>query len=454
MKDKLINIVLIIIAIFAPIIYVPKNEFIGTYMLKNVFLLTCGFLLLLLILANYKKLKFDLKDFLLLAFIILIIISGFLSTNFHNFIFGEYTRYEGFLMFLTYACIYLASKKFFKYENMARFLNIMFYVSMAIGLFGLFQTYHDVPTFIFNRIAISTFGNPDFFGSFISIVLPISMSIYVLYNQKKALVLSSLMFFNMLSCGTRSSWLAFGIVIILSLIFLLSQKKKAFWLRTSILVICFILIFIFIYNNLGNGILGAIFNLDFSNLFNPSFEHSNMYKKFIAISDDISLLSSDGLSGGMGSGRITIWILVLNVIEKYPLLGCGPDNLALGLAQSCPYDFIEYTNIHHGLLDKAHNEYLHIAATIGIPALIIYLVFLALITIPKLKNISKDNKAMIFSVAILSYLIQAFFNISTIGVAPLFWMLLGLIDNTNINKNNLLCERGNVNNEQNEKKNI
>ena len=72
---------------------------------------------------------------------------------------------------------------------------------------------------------------------------------------------------------------------------------------------------------------------------------------------------------------------------------------------------------------------MQIAAIIGIPALIIYLGFLALIVLPKMKIMFKDKTSFIIFLIILSYLAQAFFNISTIGVAPLFWMILGLSDN-------------------------
>lgn len=33
-----------------------------------------------------------------------------------------------------------------------------------------------------------------------------------------------------------------------------------------------------------------------------------------------------------------------------------------------------------------------------------------------------------------SYLVQAFFNISTIGIAPMFWFALGIMDNKKIIK--------------------
>lgn len=82
-------------------------------------------------------------------------------------------------------------------------------------------------------------------------------------------------------------------------------------------------------------------------------------------------------------------------------------------------------------MDKAHNEYLHIAVTIGIPALILYLTFIALVILPNIKKIFKKESIFIILSVIISYLAQAFFNISTIGIAPLFWVALGILDNKN-----------------------
>ena len=115
----------------------------------------------------------------------------------------------------------------------------------------------------------------------------------------------------------------------------------------------------------------------------------------------------------------------------------GPDNLQEGLIKNCPeksYEFIEKTG---SVVDKAHNEYLHIAATIGIPALICYLIFIGMNLFPKIKLAINNKTYFIICLAIISYLVQAFFNISTIGIAPVFWMLLGLLNNEDfINKLN------------------
>jgi putative inorganic carbon (HCO3(-)) transporter len=96
------------------------------------------------------------------------------------------------------------------------------------------------------------------------------------------------------------------------------------------------------------------------------------------------------------------------------------------------------------LLDKAHNEYLQIAITTGIPTLFFYLLFIFFIIKKNIKYIRdnnlKDNKKKtdsntdynLFEVStalffgITAYWIQATFNISIVSVAPIYWGLTGL----------------------------
>ena len=134
------------------------------------------------------------------------------------------------------------------------------------------------------------------------------------------------------------------------------------------------------------------------------------------------------VSKSFGSSRIEIWSMVLNVIVQSPLIGTGPDTLADAILYMDTHNAINFMLNHGCHVDKAHNEYLQIAATIGIPALITYLVFIILICI-KEKNLLSNDSTFILMIPIISYLFQAFFNISTIGVAPIFWFLLGLVQN-------------------------
>lgn len=434
MKQKLITLILTLIAILAPLLILPNSMVDNYNILKLIVLLIGGLALLILLLLSYKTLTIDKKDIVILAFLGLVFISTFLSSNIKISILGARNRYEGLLMFITYVCIYFCSKKYFKYEMISKFLNIMFIVSMLIGILGIAQKFVSYPKLypIFNKGISSTFGNSNFFGSFISIVLPIATTVYIFTGTKRGFSLSLVMFFNMISSGTRSAWVAFVLVGLICLIYLIKQKNKKNFKRTIILLICFITIFIYLLNG-----FDYIFNKfrDPDNQKIPNISRTE--KKINTIIKEIQKALESGIADEMGSGRIAIWKFTSKLISKKPILGCGPDNLWQGLLENCSEEIHDFVKAKPLAIDKAHNEYLHIAATLGIPALICYLIFIGLIIFPNIKKAMNNKVYFIMVLTIISYLVQAFFNISTIGVAPIFWMILGLIDNKEmINKFN------------------
>lgn len=450
MKQKAINIVLTLIVILVTFFISPLILLHDGYnTLKLWVMLTGGALLLILLLTNIKKIKVDKKDVLLLIFLCFIFISTIFSSNIKVSIWGQRNRYEGMLMFFAYACIYFNAKKFYNYENKKEFFNFLFYTFMVIGLIGIMQKYVTKSTInlfgnvynvkrwypIFNKGVNGTFGNSNFFGSFITIVLPISTYIFIVKGSKKAFLLSQIMFFNLISCTARSAWVAFFIGVVFYLIFLIKQKNKTYLKRTLALLIVFIIIGTYLFGGF------TLIKTKLSKLKQPETVQTDNTKKtkktptteaqrkVDRIKKEISTASKTGDISKMGSGRISIWKMTIKLIMQKPIFGCGTDNLRDGLRENCTEDFANYFERTKTEIDKAHNEYLHIAATIGIPALIIYLSFLGIIVFPKMKVMFKDKIMFIFTVTIICYLTQAFFNISTIGVAPLFWMFLGLSDN-------------------------
>lgn len=410
MKTKTITFILTLVAVLAPFIIAPQNPYMYSYMPKNIVLLISGAILFICILINIKHFKIDIKDVFLLIFLFLILMSTLFSPNISISIFGADMRYEGLLMFITYACIYFASKKFFKPQSIEIFLDTMFYVSLIIGILGILQNYIHNENIIpfFSRGISGTFANSNFFASYICIVLPISIILFIFNNSKKSFVLSCIMFFNLMSTCTRSAWIAFLVIGLLFFIYLIKQKNKDLLKKSLILLASFVIILIFIFSPIGCPTVRAKFNI---------------------IQNDLSLFYEEGLTDSLGSNRIEIWAMTMNLVIQKPLLGSGTDNLKNGLLKYCLNDLIDYADKHHCVIDKAHNEYLHIAATNGVPALIVYLIFLDLVLSSKIKTMFTDKKTLLFSLCIISYLVQAFFNISTLGVAPLFWMILGLSDN-------------------------
>ena len=249
MKQKLITIVLTLTIILSQILSIPTSMFDSSNIAKCVVLLAGGLILLILLLASYKTLTIDKKDAFILLFLGLAFMSTLFSSNIKISILGANIRHEGLLMLITYVCIYFCAKKYYREENFKTFFNIMFYISLAIGILGIAQRHIKCKALypLFNHGICATFGNSTFFGSYISIVLPASMAIFMFKGSKKSFIISILMFFNMISSGTRSAWVAFAVVVIIQFIYLIKQKNKLYWKRMGILLICFIVIFTYLF---------------------------------------------------------------------------------------------------------------------------------------------------------------------------------------------------------------
>lgn len=89
------------------------------------------------------------------------------------------------------------------------------------------------------------------------------------------------------------------------------------------------------------------------------------------------------------------------------------------------------------IFDKAHNEYLHIAVTTGVPALMAYLYFVLNIVIKAIKNVGKNIMIIPLLCSVIGYLVQAFFNISVVSVAYVYWIALGMLSNITIGVENV-----------------
>lgn len=405
MKNKFITIILSIILFVVPIAIVP-NALAPCNLAKVIPLLICGFILLISTTITIGELHFDKVDILISIFGGLAILSTIFSKNIFMSFSGASNRFEGIFTILTYILIYYNSKYYFKnYRGFTTILSVLYILicAFAIVQFYINPNFYLVP--IFQRGAAGTFGNTNFMGSFVSIILPAFILGSIFKNRKIYYIGSAFGFSAMLLCLARSSWVAFVISMILITLCLILKKNKKYFKRFFIIIILFILCF------------SALDLLD---------KKDRFIQKIDVAQQEISTAFQSGLSDKMGSGRIAIWKLTGKLILKVPIFGCGVDALEVGLAKILPEEnaaFIARANVY---IDKAHNEYLQIAATMGIPALIVYLVFISMIIFPSIKNIKKSKVITSYTIVIISYLVQAFFNISTIGIAPIFWFILGL----------------------------
>lgn len=244
--------------------------------------------------------------------------------------------------------------------------------------------------------SIGMIGNRNFFSSYLCIFLFISMAIYIFYGGKRYLIYSIILFTALICTLTRSGWLAFIIYSIIGLIFVIKDKKRL--KKSGIVFISFLSIFLLLNLSTNGKIIGRATNT-------------------IAIDET-------GIAKVEDSGRIEILNISWSAFKDNPFIGWGPDTLKYRLDSQYSEKHQEYINKHSAYIDKSHNEFLEYAVSNGILNLISYLLLIGVIMYKLIKNIN-NNLFKVLLLTLLGYLIQSFFNISVIMVAPIFWIFLG-----------------------------
>lgn len=147
--------------------------------------------------------------------------------------------------------------------------------------------------------------------------------------------------------------------------------------------------------------------------------------RFSTLTSDASRLLN-GDTSDLGTHRSEIWRIVIKSIKIHPIAGGGLDSLQLRLNRDVPKDNQYMISNYNEIIDKAHNEILELWASGGLLALLCYIALICIVYKNIIKNI-KEEKFKIMFVCLTGYLMQSLFNISVIGVAPIYWILLGAI---------------------------
>jgi len=158
-----------------------------------------------------------------------------------------------------------------------------------------------------------------------------------------------------------------------------------------------------------------------------NFKMTDIMTDIIRTKNEITEIGAGNLDGHFGNDRMVVWKETIKEVPKHIFTGIGIDNFYY-LFDGKPltlYGFIQY--------DKAHNELLQILVTQGIFSLLSYIGLYGIIVIKGIKISFKDKKIYLI-LPVIGYLVQGFFNISVIEVAPLFYISLGLLVERNISE--------------------
>ncbi|MTI82291.1 MAG: O-antigen ligase family protein [Firmicutes bacterium] len=320
-------------------------------------------------------------------FLLCVLVSAILASDTYVAFIGTY-RFTGFT---TYLFCFILFTVAFQVKSKEKVLVYMISCAAIISIITVLQYFdinivpHESFRGIYHREGYGTMANPNFLGTYVAFILPGATIFYLQYKKLYWLLCSALIYAGLLVCLTRGAWLAAFISFLFIVIYSLRITN---WKRNLVWII---LVFIVVTGTLLPTKDGLI------------------YKRALSIPQEMD--SAIQLEDKAGTKRMLIWKESFNLLPQYWVFGMGPDHLR----------YAEIMTNEKSIVDKAHNIYLEIAVTMGIPALIAYLIFLSYFF-----RQCRDTTEYIFLMMIVTYLIQGFFNIDVVMVLPLFWIILGL----------------------------
>ncbi len=366
-----------------------------------------AFLLLCLVDENYK-IKFNLTLSLILGYLVILVIASLFSGNdFYRSFWSNNERMDGILL-LGYLFVFsLVISSFFKtLKDWLYFFDMFILAVLAVSLVSIDQylalTFptnwknHFVPSSNDVRLA-STIGNAGYvggymvFGFFIAWFLALKRN--NLYLKLFYLLVMLLSFFVAIQTQTRGAYLALAFGGLIMMIYLMWFYFNDKYLKISLVVI----------------LVGLL--LSTAGVF--YFKEASLIKN----NRILSRVASISLTDGTANNRMVTWKIGWQSFKEKPLLGYGQENFYQG------FDKYYHTKNTEEWFDRCHNVICDRAITGGIVGLLGYL---AMLLIPfvillnfyykKYQNKTQEDNSykkyltpIIFNILIISYLIQNFF---------------------------------------------
>ena len=360
--------------------------------------------IVLYILSKRKKCSFSLPEKLLLILVVITSLSVFSSINILVSLWGFHNRYEGLFMILLYYSIALLvstiKDKYYK-KIIVKYIVL---IGLANFLYGLLQ----IPLFSHKlsfvkdswKYARGFQGNSMYYASLMSICYFISLAYFVLTKKRKASLIALMSIFTFASIISGSMALYCTIIFLSILLLIYNFFKQRDKKRLLKIISC---IFIFI-------IISFIF-----------IKKDDNYKRDIVSlgQETKEAISKSKIEDSYGTGRIHIWKESLNKAKDNILFGVGVDNFYYAFSPRLIDPTSKYA------VDKAHNDYLQKLVCEGIFSLIFYLAFLITIIVRNYNEQDVFYRSVFWG--FVAYAIEIFFSISVIRVAPIFWIIIGIL---------------------------
>ncbi len=327
-------------------------------------------------------------------------------------LYGSASRHQGFLAYLTYGGIlFFASQINWSSQRLKMFSIVAGSTVLILGIHGILQYFDLDPLGLQSAITdservFSTFANPSIFSTYLVFGL---------------LILFGLVFYS--SGRVKWFWL---IGFILTFVALLLTFSRGSWIAAFVgLAVFHLLSWKAIFNQWKFGlILLAMSALVIAGIFLYSATSEPETANLSTRAKSIFTVSQ-----GSARDRLEIWQSAIAAVSTRPIFGFGPDTFRL-FFPVFETDYYARTTGRNWLVDNAHNLWLQISSTMGLPTLLLFVVLIAIgltelrglaLALPKIATLASGLFA-----AVVGYLTAVSFTINSLGVFFLIWIILGM----------------------------
>ena len=359
----------------------------------------------------FKKIaqsRFKILLILLSLFVFqLILVLIFSGANFGGQIFGTFGRNTGALAYLSLTVFLMSSALIANSDFIKKFLRVSVIVGIILIIYGNIQYFNLDPlpfvtTYTVNA-PVGTLGNSNFQSAFMGIIAVMAFSMAI--NSAFSMAARA---------GLALTGFAAVIVIYETL-----AKQGYFALMAGALIV--VVLWLFMNNRKTLGIVVSGFSVIgagsvFLGLINSGPLASYLYK-------------------GSLEARGYYWRAGIKMLLDRPIFGVGMDSFVDWFRRSRPPEF--YENGFFSYTNSAHNVYLDIATSGGIPLLLVYFAIIFLVILSIVRVVKRSTGFDIYFVTIVgawvAYQAQSFVSINQLGLAIWGWVLTGLIIGYEIN---------------------
>lgn len=301
----------------------------------------------------------------------------------HVSLFGYYSRYHGGLLSITaYTLLFFAFIANRHILKPLRIIHVSLVTAVIVALYGIAEKFGiDASMWIQdvqNRV-FSTLGQPNWLAAFLTLFLPLGLvNIFAKNNStikhsnrfrvnfSLYSIVVSILYVALLLTKSRSGFLGFwgGFAIFSGLLWLWEKSKKPVLYTLAFHGLLLLIINFFImtpfpqYNKIAS-----------IEIFLPNSQKSQPAPPPV-VSDsviDVGITDSADI-------RKIVWRGAIDIFRNYPLFGTGPETFAFAYYKYRPVEH-NLTSEWDFLYNRAHNEFLNIAANSGIAGLASYLLF-------------------------------------------------------------------------------